>query len=61
LDYLKSDDRLAIIPVAIVSGSPELAPKGYRVFRKPLDLRPLIEFVREGCGIASERSSHPRP
>jgi CheY-like chemotaxis protein len=50
LEYLRDDDRLASIPVAIVSASPQLAPQGYKVFRKPLDLRPLLDFLREGCG-----------
>ena len=54
LEYLREDDRLAAIPVAIVSGSPHLAPEGYKVFKKPLDLHPLLEFVREGCPV-------PRP
>ena len=49
LEYLRDDVRLASIPVAIVSGSPQLAPEGYRVFRKPLDPRPLLDFLREGC------------
>lgn len=47
LEYLRTEARLAAIPVAIVSGSPHLAPQGYRVFRKPIDLRPLLEFVRQ--------------
>lgn len=51
LEYLREDDRLASIPVAIVSGSPHLAPEGYKVFKKPLDLRPLLDFVREGCPV----------
>ena len=49
LEYLRTDDRLASIPVAIVSGSPHLAPDGYPVFRKPLQLRPLLEFLRQEC------------
>lgn len=68
LEYVRDDIRLATIPVAIVSGSPQLAPGGYQVFRKPLDLRPLLDFVRSGCGfipklkpgIASHRSSSSR-
>jgi CheY-like chemotaxis protein len=50
LEYVRDDVRLAAIPVAIVSGSPQLAPAGYQVFRKPLDLRPLLDFVHHGCG-----------
>jgi CheY-like chemotaxis protein len=53
LEYLRDDDALASIPVAIFSASPHLAPKGYLVFRKPLDMEPLIAFVRECAASAS--------
>ncbi|MBA3542619.1 MAG: response regulator [Deltaproteobacteria bacterium] len=46
LEYVRSDDRLSKIPVAIVSASPELAPPGYPVFQKPLDVRAILQFVR---------------
>ena len=46
LEYLRSDAALASIPVAIFSASPHLAPKGYLVFRKPLEMDPLLAFVR---------------
>jgi CheY-like chemotaxis protein len=46
LEYVESADHLAGVPVAIVSGSPHLAPQGYRVFRKPLEFRSLLAFVR---------------
>jgi CheY-like chemotaxis protein len=46
LDYLRSDEALASIPIAIISGSPERAPTGYTVFTKPLDTHALREFVR---------------
>ena len=49
LEYLHSDEELAAIPVAIVSASPQLAPEGYKVFRKPIDVGTLLEFVREGA------------
>ena len=48
LEYLRGDVVLASIPVAIFSASPHLAPQGYPVFRKPLDMDPLLAFVR-GC------------
>ncbi len=48
LEYLRDDVDRAAIPVAIFSASPHLAPKGYLVFRKPLDMHPLLAFVR-GC------------
>lgn len=49
LEYLHTDRELAAIPVAIVSASPQLAPEGYKVFRKPIDVGTLLEFVREGA------------
>jgi CheY-like chemotaxis protein len=49
LAYLSSRPGLAEVPVAIVSSSPQLAPAGYRLFRKPLQFAPLLEFVREAC------------
>lgn len=47
LEFLRSDDSLSSIPVAIVSASPQLAPHGYTVFKKPLDLPPLLDFVKQ--------------
>jgi len=49
LDYMRDDQRLAAIPVAIISGSPELAPPGYQVFPKPIDGGALVRFVGSGC------------
>lgn len=49
LSYLSSRPGLAEIPVAIVSSSPNLAPAGYPLFRKPLQFAPLLEFVRRAC------------
>ncbi|HTL36593.1 MAG TPA: response regulator [Kofleriaceae bacterium] len=59
LRHLRTDVRFASIPVAVVSGAPQLAPEGYRVFRKPLDLQPLIEFVRDGCAANGVRDAAP--
>jgi CheY-like chemotaxis protein len=53
LEYIHNDVRLASIPVAIVSASPQLAPEGYQVFRKPVDPRLLVAFLREGCANAA--------
>jgi len=49
LEYLCSKPRLEHVPVAIVSSSPQLAPDGYPLFRKPLKFGPLLEFVRHAC------------
>ena len=46
LEFLRSDASLSTIPVAIVSASPQLAPDGYTVFKKPLELPPLLDFVK---------------
>lgn len=56
LSYLSSHPTLNDVPVAIVSSSPQLAPDGYKLFRKPLQFAPLLEFVRGACGA---RSSSP--
>jgi CheY-like chemotaxis protein len=53
LEYLSDDVRLASIPVAILSASPQLAPEGYPVFRKPLDTLALLEFLFERCSSAA--------
>ena len=54
LAYLESRPTLAEVPVAIVSGSPDLAPDGYPLFKKPLQFAPLLEFVRDACGTRPE-------
>jgi CheY-like chemotaxis protein len=46
VEYLGAKARLASIPIAIVSASPERAPPGFRVFAKPIDIDALVEFVR---------------
>lgn len=49
LSYLGSTPSLLNVPIAIVSGTPDLAPLGYHVFKKPLSFAPLLEFVRTTC------------
>ena len=51
LDYMREDATLSAIPVAIISGSPQLAPEGYPVFPKPLDAPALMEFVTARCPV----------
>lgn len=48
LEYLRSEPGFANVRIAIISGSPHLAPPGYPVFAKPLDAHALVEFVRSG-------------
>ena len=45
LEYLRAEEAYANVPVAIISGSPQLAPAGYRVFSKPLEPRALLDFL----------------
>jgi CheY-like chemotaxis protein len=49
LSYLSSKPALEHVPVAVVSSSPELAPEGCVLFKKPLKFAPLLEFVRRVC------------
>jgi len=49
IEYLGSEPRLASIPLAIVSGSPHLAPAGHRVFTKPVRAPELLAFIKERC------------
>jgi CheY-like chemotaxis protein len=49
LSYMAGHRELAEVPVAIVSSSPQLAPEGYRLFKKPLRFASLLEFVRTEC------------
>jgi CheY-like chemotaxis protein len=46
LDFIRSEPRFAATSVAIISGSPELAPAGYEVFTKPVRFAKLLEFVQ---------------
>jgi CheY-like chemotaxis protein len=54
LAYLGSTPSMLNIPVAIVTGVPDLAPHGYRVFKKPLRLAPLLAFVRTACNASPQ-------
>jgi FixJ family two-component response regulator len=49
LEYMRGHAELAEVPVAIISGSPHLAPDGYTVFPKPVDGRMLLDFVCASC------------
>jgi CheY-like chemotaxis protein len=51
VEYLRAETRLASIPVAIISASPERAPPGVRVFGKPIDIDALVAFVKERCTV----------
>jgi CheY-like chemotaxis protein len=46
---LSDDDRLATLPVVIVSANDLQAPKGYRQVKKPIDIDALVNIVGELC------------
>jgi two-component system, chemotaxis family, chemotaxis protein CheY len=46
---LSQDDRLATLPVVIVSAVDEQAPEGFRRVKKPFDLDELLKIVSELC------------
>lgn len=52
LAYIGSKPGLENVPVAIISSSPQLAPHGYQMFKKPLKFAPLLDFVRKACDAA---------
>jgi CheY-like chemotaxis protein len=47
LEYIRDEPSLAGVRVAVLSASPHLAPDGYTVFPKPVDMPRLLEFLRE--------------
>ena len=47
--YRRGLDRLAGVPVAIVTAWPECAPAGFRVFPKPFDVEALIDFCNQAA------------
>lgn len=61
LEYLDTDDRLGQIPVAVMTGSPHLAPAGYPLFEKPLDVQSLLDFVKSSCALFSPSSQRRSP
>jgi CheY-like chemotaxis protein len=46
LEYMRGHEVFRSVPIAIISGSPQLAPEGYEVFPKPLEVQRLLDFVR---------------
>jgi CheY-like chemotaxis protein len=55
VEQLRAEARLASIPVAIVSASPERAPPGFRVFGKPIDIEALVAFLKQRCPVKGAR------
>jgi CheY-like chemotaxis protein len=46
---LSKDDRLATLPVVVVSAVDDQAPLGFRRIKKPFDLDELIQIVSDLC------------
>jgi CheY-like chemotaxis protein len=46
---LRKADRLATLPVVIVSALDQSVPEGYRRVKKPIDLDDLVQIVGELC------------
>jgi CheY-like chemotaxis protein len=56
---LSKNDRLATIPVVVMSAMPKAQKlDGQRVVKKPIDLDMMLEIVREHC--CGERGSGPQ-
>ena len=47
---MKSDARLATVPVVITTSDPTRAPQGALTMRKPVDLDTLLSTVEAFCG-----------
>ena len=46
---LSQDDRLATLPVVVMSALDQEEPQGYRRVKKPFDLDELVKIVAELC------------
>ena len=46
LEYMACHSALRDVAVGIITGSPDLAPEGYQVFTKPVNLREITDFVK---------------
>lgn len=45
VEFVRTSGALAGLPIAVVSGHPELAPAGCEVFAKPLVFKRLLDFL----------------
>jgi CheY-like chemotaxis protein len=59
IDYVRSEPRFAGVPLAVVTGSPELAPAGVHVFTKPARFDALLEFARGHEGARANHAGDP--
>jgi CheY-like chemotaxis protein len=49
INVLSKDDRLATLPVIVISAVDDQAPQGFRRIKKPFDLDELIKIVADLC------------
>ena len=49
ISALSKDDRLATLPVVLVSATPDGGPEGFRRVKKPIELDDLLKIVDELC------------
>jgi CheY-like chemotaxis protein len=49
INALSKDDRLATLPVIVISAAEQNEPTGYRRIKKPFDLDELVKIVDELC------------
>jgi CheY-like chemotaxis protein len=49
INALSQDDRLATLPVVVVSATNEKSPEGFRHVKKPIELDDLVKIVAEMC------------
>jgi CheY-like chemotaxis protein len=49
INALSQDDRLATLPVVVVSAVDSAEPQGFRRIKKPFDLDELIRIVGDFC------------
>jgi CheY-like chemotaxis protein len=47
VEYVRSNDKLRGVTIAILTGSPDLAPDGCRVFAKPVKLAAVIDYIND--------------
>jgi two-component system response regulator CpxR len=53
LEALARDPSLANVPVVISTSAPQLAPAGFPVIPKPIDIEKVFAFVRRCCSCAT--------
>jgi CheY-like chemotaxis protein len=60
LEYLRAEPTLANVRVVIATGSPHLAPAGYTVLAKPVDVARLLGSLRGDDDVANDNDRGAR-